>query len=185
MLLFSQLSIIWCISHEMGHVSLGHFETDKKTMAMLEEIELDSNGVNTEQEIAADTFADAITTSVCEHWALDHTPAYASGAIILSAYQSIYRVISMLHAPELSHAQHAKAVHLYTSHPTPEERLAYRAKTYKKHAFKQKKISNFMQVIFSHLDKHLLAFCNSHQTMKLHPRWNSFLSSLQSIKDGS
>lgn len=180
MLLFSQLSIIWCICHEMGHVSLGHLDGNGSAMEMLEEIELDSIDTDIDREVAADTYADIITSTVCKLWALDHTPSYAAGTIILSVYHSVFQTLCTLSAPSLDNSQYTQAIREYSRHPSPEERLIARTQSYQH--YEQQSAMQFLNAVFDHLNAHLLPFCTTGGPIYFHPRWSRFLSTLHTTR---
>lgn len=176
MLLLSQLSVMWCISHEMGHASLGHLHELAQSAGMVEEVELDDMDADISNEIEADQFADTVIGAVCDIWNLDRTPAHVSGAIILCAYRSIFQAIGFMKAPDLDQTLHTHAIREYTRHPSLQLR------SISKLSPEEQRIEQFMDMIFEQLDTHLLTNCMNNTAKRLHPRWDIFISTLRHLK---
>src|SRR6185312_11767096 len=86
MVLLSQLSIIWTVAHELGHVALGHLSRGG-SLAFIEEVELDDIEGDLERESDADAFADEVVRAVCEAWGHDEGVGVVVGGMVLQTYR--------------------------------------------------------------------------------------------------
>jgi|HubBroStandDraft_5_1064220.scaffolds.fasta_scaffold25892_3 hypothetical protein len=171
MVLLSQLAIIWTVTHELGHVALGHL-CRGSSLAMIEEVELDDIEGDLQRESDADAFADDAMRAVCAAWGHDEGVAAAAGSMILQTYRLLYRAVARIAVPDLSDVTIERRLRGMLHHPTPQERLSASASRYD--TALGRGAAEMLTTVFDRLDE-----CVARRPFALHRRWEGLVRSLQ------